>query len=153
MDEIPTGVFPTRELYRSIGRASLEKLLREQKAQVLRKGWIQVGAAPQDIVAAVRRGGVCSCLSALKRHHVWVPEFHDVHVRGNRRAVADRTGPFCRRYGRPLPEYGAVDDVPTALEHSVHCLDAEGMIVVIDSIIHRGLMSYDEVAHLFRDAP
>ncbi|WOC11339.1 hypothetical protein [Gordonia sp. MP11Mi] len=153
MDEIRPGVYPANQLYKAIGRASLEKLIREKKAESLRTGWVKVGEPAQDIVNAIRRGGVLSCLSALKRHHVWVPEFHDLHVRGNRWAVANRRGPFCRRFGRPLSEYGAVDDVPTALAHAARCLDDEGLVVVTDSILHLGLMSLDEVEYLFRDAP
>lgn len=153
MDEIPSGVYPTNQLYKTIGRASLEKLIREKKATSLRRGWVKVGNPPRETVAAVMRGGVLSCLSALKRRGVWVPEFHEVHVRGNRWAVANRKGPFCRRYGRPLSEYGAVDDVPTALAHAARCLDDEGLVVVTDSILHLGLMSFDQVEYLFRDAP
>lgn len=153
MDEIPAGVYPTNQLHKTIGRASLERLVREKKATVLRRGWVQVGEPPYEVVAAVKRGGVLSCLSALKRHGVWVPEFHDVHTRGNKWAVLNRKGPFCRRFGRPAPEYGSIDDVATALAHCVHCLDDEGLLVVIDSIIHLGLMGFDQVEYLFRDAP
>ena len=153
MNEIPFGVYPTSRLYQTLGRASVEKLLRERKARVLRRGWIQVGDRQEPAVEAVRRGGVLSCVSALDYHGVSVPEHHDVHVRGNRWAVSNRRGPFCRRFGRPESEYGAIDDVATALAHSVHCLDDEGIVMVCDSLVYLGMMSFDEIKHLFRSAP
>ena len=153
MERVAAGVYRTRELYRSIGRASVERLRREKKAKILRRGWIQVGEPPIDVVTAVTRGGVLSCLSALKWYGVWTPPFVDVHARGNKNAIVDRPEAFCRCYGRPCPEYGAIDDVPTALAHTVHCLDDAGLVVVIDSILHLQLMSLEEIEYLFRDAP
>ena len=153
MEPIPAGVYPTKSLRQTLGPAAVARLIREEKAEPIRKGWIRVGNAPADQVLAVKRGGVLSCVSALKRHGVWVPEGIDLHVRGNQWATRNRKGPFCRRFGRPEPEYGAMDDVPTALTYAARCLDAEGFVVVCDSILHLRLMTFDEIEYLFRAAP
>lgn len=153
MESVPSGVYPTKSLQDTVGVATVARLIREQKAIRIRRGWIAVGNAPQDQVLAVRRGGVLSCMSALKRQGVWVPEDINLHVRGNQWAVRNRKGPFCRRFGRPEPEYGAMDDIPTALTYAARCLDAEGFVVVCDSLLHLKLMSFAEIEHLFGSAP
>ncbi|KXT57469.1 hypothetical protein Y710_08525 [Gordonia sp. QH-12] len=153
MNAIRSGVYPYREIERMIGRARLNDLIRRGHAEQLRRGWYRIGEARSDDVAAVRRGGVVSCMSALRRHGVWVPADDRLHVRGNSWAVQHLRGPFCRQFGRPVPEAGAVDDLPTALRHAARCLDAEGFVVVCDSVLNLRLMHIEELEYLFRDAP
>ncbi|MCF8588463.1 endonuclease domain-containing protein [Gordonia liuliyuniae] len=93
-------------------------------------------------------------MSALRRHGVWVPDHHDVHVRGNSSAVRTQPGPFCREFRRPSPEGpAAVDDLDIVVRHAARCLDDEGTVVVFDSILNKQLMSWDELQYQFRDAP
>lgn len=153
MTSIPSGVYPARQLIECIGRAGLRALLASGDARLLRFGWYAVGLVRSDEEEAVRRGGVVSCVSALTRHGVWVPEDHRLHVRGNSSAVRTRKGPFCREFRRPSPEGAAVDDLDIALRHAARCLDPEGFVVVVDSILNRRLMSGDELEYQFRDAP
>ena len=153
MDSIPTGVYPAQELRRHFGRAGFAKLIRDGNARRLRRGWYLIGDPPGETVRAVKRGGVLSCISALRRWDVWVPEHHDLHVRANNWGVQNLRGPFCRRFGRPEPEYGAVDDVETALQYAARCLDDTGFIVACDSILNKKLMTRDQLEYQFRDAP
>ncbi|MCF8609650.1 endonuclease domain-containing protein [Gordonia sp. HY285] len=154
MITIPSGVYRTRQLADLVGRTGLRAMLTSGDARLLRFGWYEVGTGRRDEVEAVRRGGVLSCVSALRRHGVWVPDHHDLHVRGNSSAVRTRPGPFCREFRRPSPEGpAAVDDLDIAVRHAARCLDDEGTVVVFDSILNKQLMSWDELQYQFRDAP
>jgi len=46
-----------------------------------------------------------------------------------------------------------VDDLPTALQYAARCLDAEGLVVVADSMLNQGLLSGEEIEHTLRDTP
>ena len=46
-----------------------------------------------------------------------------------------------------------MDDVPTALRHAVRCLDDEGLVVVCDSVLNRGLLSLEQIERLLAPAP
>ncbi|MGO3325707.1 endonuclease domain-containing protein [Gordonia sp. (in: high G+C Gram-positive bacteria)] len=153
MDAIRAGVYTRAQLITMVGRQGLAELINARYARTLRRGWYQVGDAPQAVVTAVERGGVLSCVSALKHHGVWVPEHHDVHVRADSWATRNRKGPFCRQFGRPAPTVSAVDDLPTAIRHSARCLSSESLIVVGDSILNRGLMTWDQLEYQFCNAP
>ncbi|WP_371865006.1 endonuclease domain-containing protein [Gordonia spumicola] len=123
-------------------------------ARQLRRGWYLIGSPPGDIVDAVRRGGVLSCVSALRRLGVWVPgEKNHLHVRGNNWAVRNLRGPFCKRFGRPEPEYAVMDDVETALQYAARCLNDTDFIVVCDSILNKRLMTLEQMQYQFRNAP
>ncbi|MFM9378685.1 endonuclease domain-containing protein [Gordonia sp. VNK21] len=151
--QIEPGVYPHRVLSTRLRRAELNRAVRAGTAVRLRSGWYAVGAAHPDEVSAVRAGGVLSCVSALRRHGVWVPDDPHLHVRGNVSAVRRHPERYCRRYGRPEPESGAVDDLPTALQYAARCLDAEGLVVVADSMLNQGLLSREEIEHTLRDTP
>lgn len=136
----------------------LRRALRDGNLRRLRRSWYATPTADPTVLAAVTAGGVCTCVSALKLHGVWIPEGHrKVHKRTrpsahNSLTPQQRAG-FCRRYGRPLIEYGAVDDVPTALAHAIRCLDTEDTVVILDSILNLGLLHHDEIELVLRSAP
>ncbi|WP_267626213.1 endonuclease domain-containing protein [Gordonia sputi] len=101
-------------------------------------------------------GGVCTCVSALDLHGVWVVPFGDlVHVRGRNVAVRGSAGSYhaCTRYGRAQPEVYPLDDVATALEYAVRCLDDEGIVVACDSVLHLGLLEFTDLQVLFSSMP
>lgn len=153
MDHLPSGVYQYHELVKTIGRTGLDRLVRDKQARAVRRGWYAVGDPPAADLAAVQRGGVIGCVSALRRHGVWTPEDHRSHVRGNSSALRVRKGPFCRQFRRPEPEYGSIDEVPIALRHAARCLDDEGFVVVCDSILNKRLMDREQIEYQFRDAP
>ncbi|MGB3603738.1 MAG: DUF559 domain-containing protein [Gordonia sp. (in: high G+C Gram-positive bacteria)] len=153
MQSIPSGVYRYDLLSKEFGRAGLKRLVRDGHATQLRRGWYRLGDPPAEVVTAVQRGGVLSCVSALRHYKVWVPASAGIHVRGNVTAVRTRKGPFCRQFRRPEPEYCAIDDIETALRHAARCLDDESFIVVCDSILNKRLLTFDQLAYQFRDAP
>ena len=153
MQALPYGVYPYRELTKAFGASTVQKMVRESVIKQLRRGWYEYGTARSDEIAAASRGGVITCVSALKRHSVWTPEGGALHVRGDSWAVQHRKGPFCRQFGRPGPLEGIVDDVPTALRHAARCLDDEGFVVVCDSVLNKRIMDVEQLEYQFREAP
>lgn len=135
-------------------RTDLRRAVASGELRLLRRSWYATDTAHPAVVDAVTGGGVCSCVTALKLHGVWIPELPlRVHKRARPAAHNRKARGFCRRYGRPLVEDGAVDDVPTALAHAARCLDEEGLVVVLDSIQHLGLMDRDQIEATLRTAP
>lgn len=118
----------------------------------LRRGWYARSTADHQVVEAVTRGGVLSCVSALRFHGVWVPGSRRVvHARAN--PTRDRAGGFCSQFGRPEAEHGAVDEIPIALRHAARCLDAEGFVVVCDSLVNSQRYTIGGLRSVLRSAP
>ena len=118
----------------------------------LRNGWFASAAADQQLADAVRSGGCCSCISALRHHGVWVPKSNgSLHVRFADHHIGKRKS--CRPFGQNPGVFTAVDDVETALRCAARCLDDEGVVVVLDSILNLGLANADTLRHWLRDAP
>ncbi|WP_344785588.1 type IV toxin-antitoxin system AbiEi family antitoxin domain-containing protein [Gordonia caeni] len=137
-----------------VTRTDLRHAVRDGGLRLLRRGWYATATADATVESAVKAGGVCSCVSALKLHGVWIPEgYGRTHLRARPEAHNQKMPGLCLRHGRPLREGRAVDDVPTALTHAVRCLDPEGIVVVLDSIMNLGLMSRDALEWTLRTTP
>lgn len=137
-----------------VTKSELRSALRQGAVRRIRPGWYATDWAHPQVTEAVAAGGVLTCLSALRLTGVWVPPTEKrLHVRARPSAHRGRAHDFCTHHGRPLPESGAVDDLATALRHALRCLDLEGIVVVLDSILHLGLMSSHELEQILRDCP
>lgn len=138
-------------------RTELRRVIARGELTLVRRGWYRTETADASVASSVASGGVCTCVSALRLHGVWIPEgHHRVHTRARAHAHKPNVaGPsrMCRRYGAPLREDASVDDVPTALAHAVRCLTGEDLIVVLDSIMNLRLMTREEIERLLRSAP
>lgn len=147
------GVFTRAQLLRDgLTPAYIRTYVRNGTLTRLRAGWFATAAAAPEIVRAVREGGCCSCVSALRHHGVWVPETDGaMHIRLADHRSGERRG--CRPVGKNPGVFAAVDDLETALRCAVSCLDDEGIVVVLDSILHLGLANVEALRHWLRDAP
>ncbi|MFV0319743.1 MAG: type IV toxin-antitoxin system AbiEi family antitoxin domain-containing protein [Microbacterium sp.] len=121
--------------------------------------------APDEAIMAVRIGGRLTCLSVLAAHGVFVRGNTRVHVHmartaGRMRAAYDLRTPLARR-GRRLqvlhwmPLRAPVDARATgvgvldALIHSVTCQPWRDAVAAIDSAVHLGLVTIDELQAVF----
>jgi very-short-patch-repair endonuclease len=149
------GVYSWAELIElGLRRKDIELLVKNNDLTRLRQGWYATTDANWRVVEAVTKGGVLTCVDALAHHGVWVPEelTKSVHVRGNARAT--RAHPtFCRQYGRPEPETGAIDDIRIAFRHAVRCLSPEGIVAVADSILNQELLEIADLRGELSAAP
>ncbi|HEY9314515.1 MAG TPA: type IV toxin-antitoxin system AbiEi family antitoxin domain-containing protein, partial [Williamsia sp.] len=55
----------------------VRKRVREGSLIRLRPGWYATPSADAAVVEAVRKGGALGCVSALRRHGLWVPPGYD----------------------------------------------------------------------------
>ncbi|QHD87811.1 hypothetical protein GR168_22310 [Gordonia sp. JH63] len=133
--------------------ASIRDACRSGTLSSIRHGWYRTEAADPEVVGAVADHGVVSCATALRRHGLWIPEHpeqvHSRVTRHERRRSHDR----CRRYGRPTPADGAVDDVATALQYAARCFDVEGFVILCDSALNTGKITPARLRTEFDDAP
>lgn len=148
------GVFTYAELSRrGFTQSHVKAMVRDGTLRHLRRSWYATGYAHPSVAQAVTAGGVCTCVTALDLHGVWVMPTREIHVRARRSAHNRGKRPFCRYHGGPLPERYPLDDVPTALRHALRCLPAEQIVAACDSILHQGLLEMADLTEAFASSP
>ena len=142
------GVWRTAELI-AAGKtaAEIRTAVARGVLHSVRRGWYAVEGADERVLHAVRAGGVATCVTALEMLGVWVPET----VRGAH--VRFRGTGGCRPYGGNPPLRGSVDDLETAVRCAARCVDAETLVVLLDSIMHLRLASFEQLERLLAPAP
>lgn len=81
-----------------------------------------------------------SCVSALRLSRVWVPD-PALHIRYSERARRSRIGVrSCHPYRLDPPIVGAVDPIDIAVASAANCLDAEGLVIVLDSMLNQRMI-------------
>ncbi|AEV71825.1 hypothetical protein MycrhN_1202 [Mycolicibacterium rhodesiae NBB3] len=102
----------------------------------LRRGWYASSSANSQVVRAVSSGGALGCVSALRMQGVWVPD-SELHVRYSARARRSRSGVrSCHPYRLDPPVLTAIDPMEIAVASAANCLDAEGLVIVLDSMLN-----------------
>lgn len=109
--------------------------------RTIRHGWFAAPGAGADVEAAVAAGGCLTCVSVLRLRGAWIPEgLGRVHARRSRsREPASKAGVvWCPV---PLaPVRRPIDPLPVAIRSAARCLDDEDLVVVCDSLLHKGLV-------------
>ncbi|KUH98130.1 DUF559 domain-containing protein [Mycobacterium sp. IS-3022] len=106
----------------------------------VRRGWYASPAANPHVVRAVSAGGVLGCVSALRHRHIWVPD-SDLHVRYSARARRSRPGVrSCQPHRLNPPTIGAIDPIEIAVASAANCLDGEGLVIVLDSMLNKRMI-------------
>lgn len=138
-----------------VTRSQLDRLIGAGRLRRLRQGWYAVPQADPKVARAVALGGTLSCLSALRYYGVWVPHDHDLHVRmseHHRHRPCPGGIRLCFAKGRKAPKV-PVDSLPDALLAATSCLDAEGIVIVLDSILNQRLLDMSDLVELFAGSP
>lgn len=149
---LPYGVARYSDLLRiGLRRPQIEQFQQAGRIRRIRRGWYADSTAGADVLRAVRLGGTLSCLSALRHHGVWVPPTRRLHIRMSEHHQAKAALPadvhVCPLPIRSAPTV-AVDPLATALVAAVRCLNDEGIVVVLDSILHQRMLRRDELASI-----
>lgn len=151
------GVLSTAQLRRvGCGRAMTDHLVSRGALTRLRWGWYRGPLADDDVLAAVKAGGVLSCISALKKQGIWVPITDVVHVRFTEyRSQHPRSARVknCRPYDGSKKSVQSVDRPWTALACAMWCLDEESCVAVLDSALNHRVITEAELWDLVRDHP
>lgn len=123
----------------------------------IRRGYYGRPELGTDVQRAVRVGGRMSCISELQRRGVWgLGTGEHVHLQiapnaARLRDLDDRTEPYdfdepgCRIHWRALARPGAADHAHVGLWDAMLvalvCLPAREALAVLDSVLHRRMMS------------
>lgn len=138
-----------------IGDAGIRRLVCRQTLRRLRPGWYAAPHADPVVCRAVALGGALTCVSALDRHGIWVPEgaAHTLHLRVN---------PYRRRPLRAVPGIRPcacgptprpVDDLEPAVVAAVGCLQGPELVAVLDSVLHQRMLSPQRLRELLAGQP
>ncbi|ULE35529.1 endonuclease domain-containing protein [Mycobacterium sp. IDR2000157661] len=137
------GVVSTAQL-RTAGWSYSQIKTLAQGWRPLRRGWYASPSAHPYVVRAVAAGGVLSCVSALRLCHVWVPD-SELHVRYSARARRSRPGVrSCHPHRLDPPTLNAIDPIEIAAASAANCLDREGLIIVLDSMLNKRILDMAE---------
>ena len=138
-----------REIARSVDDGRLRRLRRDRYA---------ADPVDPDIAEAVRIGGRLSCVSLLALVGVFVHVHDRLHVHvppGSSRIRAPRskrTTLHWRSWTRgPCPEH--LVPLADAVSQAVRCQTPRAAVATLDSVLHHGLMTRNEVTAIFDGLP
>ena len=156
---VPYGIARTATL-RSLGvdRRHHRQLVDAGELRQVRHGWWATTAADPAAVRAVALGGYLTCLSALERHGLWIPETADLHLRF---AESQRVRParlprgtlVCTPRCQQRSPRHPVDPLPLALSAASRCVSEEEFVAILDSALHRLRLTRADLLDLLQDAP
>ncbi|MGD7707809.1 DUF559 domain-containing protein [Microlunatus sp. Y2014] len=156
---VPFGVARTAALAEfGVSRAELRRLSATGQLRSVRRGWWATPDADPAVVRAVSLGGSVTCLSALERHGLWVPETRDLHLRFSEHLYSSRLGlapgvRVCMPRCHWRASRSSVDQLPLALAAAGDCTSAEEFVAILDSATHRLGLFPSELGELLREAP
>lgn len=131
--------------------------VRAQHLIRLRRGIYVTGDVPEDVTSAVRAGGRVTCLTLLHLIGVFVLETPPLHVhmpphlsRSRHRRPHAATLHWGECHGEGTTHAVALWD---AVRQSIRCQQPREAIATLDSVLHHGLLTRDEVEAIFRTLP
>jgi very-short-patch-repair endonuclease len=144
------GVLSTHELEaRGMSRRGIATAVRTGRLRPIIRGWFATPTASADVIRAFELGGRAGCVTALGALGAWNPPDAGLHV-------AMATSASGRRMGAAPPEdvtvhwHGdaahtgsrfAVSPPEAAIPHLVGCQPPHYSVAVLDSLLHRRLVS------------
>ncbi|WP_018178319.1 DUF559 domain-containing protein [Jongsikchunia kroppenstedtii] len=153
------GVYSTAHLLGwGVDHSRLRRLVDDGQLIRLRQGWYAETAADPAVVAAVRGGGVLSCLSALRMYKIWVPPTDAVHIRRSTHR-RPRLGVSCHGFGAQPRLSDPVDSVLVAFGGAARCLaggarrDCELLVAIADSILNGTVLTSADLRGAVAAAP
>lgn len=147
-DLVQTGM-TGRQIAESVARGDLLHVRRDRYA---------LAATHRDIVEAVRIGGRVSCLSLLALLGVFVFRCRELHVLvtpGSSRLRAPKDTKVVLHWKALTRVRDSLHAAPLidAVAHSVRCQAPREALATLDSVVHHGLLTLDELATMFEALP
>lgn len=155
--------FRTKELY-AAGETTATiraSIARGDRFRVI-GGWYGTAQSPAAAVLAMRMGGRMGCVSALQQHGAWYPPDCGLHVvfashaSGRRSAGRDQGASIVRHWHGKSDATGssfAVAPIDLALAEALECQPNHYLIAILDSILHKRLMSRNRLEAIVRRGP
>lgn len=155
--------FTTKELYAGgRTRATLRASVRRGEFYRVIDGWYATSQTPKDAVLAMRMGGRTGCVSALQMHGAWYPPDTGHHVvfptsaSGRRSADYQQGASMVRHWHGKGDRTGsafAVAPIELALAEALECQPNHYLVAILDSILHRRLMTRNRLEAIVRRGP
>ena len=152
------GGFAPASTLRAAGvdRSAIERALSTGDIVRVRRGWYAIAGAPESELAAVRAGGVLTCVSLLHALGLWTTERPGLHVAlGDSSVHALRPGSV--GHWRRWPGQGrrsfSQDGIGAAILNLVTCVGEDDAVVTIDSALNLRLLAEDDLPTLRALAP
>lgn len=150
------------------GKRAVQRLASRGIIERVRRGWYALGSVDRDIVRAVRVGGRLACISACRKYGIWTPADDRLHVSlwsqashlktpddvHSLRTVGDPhvVHHWNQRDQDPLSR-GRLPTLSTALAEALSCQPADLAFAMVDSAMHRGLLSDMDRWELYHRVP
>lgn len=136
---------------------SLRRAKERGEIRTVRPGWVALPDADPQLVGAVARGVVLSCVTAAERYGLWVPEKSPLHVAAPPNAARIRVPPgVVVHWARPivprLPDE-TVDELVNSLAVIAQCQPLESALVIWESAMNKGLIDAARLRGLNLPAP
>ncbi|WP_322409242.1 DUF559 domain-containing protein [Microbacterium invictum] len=125
-----------RLLDEGVSRHTLRIARDEGLLQPLRRGWVAAPGADAELVAAARWGVVLTCVTAARRHGLWVLTEDRCHVACGPHATGPRPDRATVHWARPVMQRDPddlVDPLPNALVLVATCVPHEQALVIWES--------------------
>ncbi|KQQ66991.1 hypothetical protein [Microbacterium sp. Leaf320] len=147
-DLLQTGM-TGRQIAESVARGELLRVRRDRYA---------LDSTHRDVVDAVRIGGRVSCLSLLALLGVFVFRCRELHVLvtpGSSRLRVTKDRQVVLHWKVLTSVSGSVHAAPLidAVAHSVLCQAPREALATLDSVVHQGLLTLDELTTMFAALP
>lgn len=126
-----------------MSRADLHRALDDGTLVRVRRGWYATSTAPPAIVVAAKIGGRLTGLAALKLHGAWTLTTPPIDVR-----VADGVSivrvPGSTVHWTSERVTPGIDSPSEALEVAIVCADLRAVVIAVDSLVNRRILSESE---------
>jgi len=147
------GVIRASELRdQGYSKHALSRLVGERRLFRPKRGWLAAPGADPDLLYAVRRGVVLSCVTVAVRMGLWVTEKPNrLHVATRSTRAHLRGDEHVLHWGEPLirrAPASLVDPIENALGYVAACLPYDEAFPVWESALHNGLVSRESLAML-----
>jgi very-short-patch-repair endonuclease len=147
--ELVRGGMTGRQITASVRAGLLMRVRRDRYA---------VAQTSDDVIESVRVGGRLSCLSLLRSMGVFVHECEQLHIEVLHGASRIRTP---RAESTRVHWCARADDEPSlhagsltvAVRESIRCQTPRAAVATLDSVLHRRLMTLEQVEQVFAGLP
>ncbi|PVZ95813.1 hypothetical protein DDQ50_04915 [Amnibacterium flavum] len=138
---------------RGFGAADIARAVREERLWQVHRGWYAEPGTDAQMIRAMRAGGRIGCVSALRLYGSWCPPDSGLHIAmpasssGRRLARSREDGKgedVTAHWGSKLTHQEwstGASTIERALGHLLECQPAHYSVAVLDSLLHRRVLS------------
>ena len=150
----PRALSDRDELLAVMSRRRLDDLIAHGSIIRLRRGVYCSPELPYSTQRAIRAGGVLGCISAAESFGLWHPPDARVHVHFDRARSRRREAGSVQHWWPTVDaRVSTRTSLADCLAHVVRCQPRAIAVAVIDSALHAGVASHDEMDAILERVP